>query len=138
MSKSHQTRGGRLTSAQISAEFFILLSIGLLIAIGFEIASLNQLREFRIQKENEMIKDVALKLQKELFIAASVEDGYVRTFQIPDKLDAINYSITTANATIFVQSKQGFYVVTIPSIVGNVSKGTNVINKSSGVIYVNH
>ena len=126
-----------MASAQISAEFFLLLGLGLLIAIAFEIASLDQLKEFRAQKENEAVKDLALKLQKELLIAASVEDGYTRYFKIPDNLDTINYSITTANSTLFVQSKNGFYIITIPSIIGNISKGINVINKTDGIIYVN-
>lgn len=124
-------------SAQISAEFFVLLGLGLLIAIAFEVASLDQLKDFRLQKENEAVRDLALKLQKELLIAASVEDGYVRFFKIPDNLDTINYSITTTNASIVVKSKNGFYIVTIPLIIGNISKGLNVINKTGGIIYIN-
>ncbi len=123
--------------AQISAEFSIFIALGLLIAIAFEIASLNQLNAYRLQKENEAVRDLALKLQKELLIAASVEDGYVRVFEVPDNLDTINYSITTQNSTLFVQSKNGFHFVAIPKIVGNVTKGTNLINKTEGVIYVN-
>lgn len=138
MSKSHQTKNRKFCSAQISAEFFILLGISLLIAIAFGIMSLAQLKEFREQKESDMIKDLALMLQKELFVAASVEDGYIRTFKIPNELETVNYSITTSNTTVFVQSEIGFYAVTIPTIIGNVSKGINIINKSNGVIYVSH
>ena len=126
-----------MRSAQISAEFFIFLGLAFLIAIAFEIASLEQLNNFRIQKESEAVKDLALKLQKELLTAATVEDGYVRIFEIPDKLDNINYSLTTQNSTIAVQSKNGFYLVSIPKTVGNVSKGNNKVNKTGGVIYIN-
>ena len=126
-----------MASAQISAEFFVLVGLGLLIAIAFEIASLDQLKEFRLQKENEAVKDITLKLQRELLIATSVEDGYVRIFTVPSKLDTFDYSITTQNSTLIVQSKNGFYVTIIPIIVGNITKGTNVINKTGGVIYVN-
>ena len=90
-----------------------------------------------IEKRGEAVKDLALKLQKELFIAATVEDGYARFFEIPDKLDNINYSLTTQNSTIAVQSKNGFYLVSIPKTVGNVSKGNNKVNKTGGVIYIN-
>ncbi|MBI2650698.1 hypothetical protein HYX04_05315 [Candidatus Woesearchaeota archaeon] len=126
------------SKAQISAEFFIFLGLAFLIAIAFELASLDQLNEFRIQKENEAVKDLALKLQQELMTAAAVEDGYVRAFDIPDKLDSINYSLTTFNnRTITVQSKNSLYIVAIPKAFGNVTKGTNVINKTGGVIYIN-
>lgn len=125
------------SKAQISAEFFILLGLAFLIAIAFEFASLEQLNDFRKQKENEVVKDVALKLQKELLIASVVEDGYVRIFQIPDTVDRINYSLTTLNSTITVQSENSLYIVSIPRAVGNVTKGTNEINKTGGVIYIN-
>ncbi|MBS3114953.1 hypothetical protein J4448_07680 [Candidatus Woesearchaeota archaeon] len=125
------------SKAQVSAEFFIFLGLAFLIAIAFELASLEQLNDFRIQKENEAVKDLALKLQKELLIAAVVEDGYVRFFQIPDKLDSINYSLATKNSTITVQSKNSLYIVSIPRAIGNASKGANTINKTGGVIYIN-
>lgn len=125
------------SKAQISAEFYVFLGLAFLIAIAFEIASLDQLNDFKIQKESEAIKDIALKLQKEALIAANVEDGYVRTFEVPDKLDNINYSLTVNNYTITVQSKNGFYFVGIPRAIGNFTKGTNKINKTGGVIYIN-
>ena len=125
------------SKAQISAEFFIFLGLAFLIAIAFELASLEQLNDFRIQKENEAVKDLALKLQKELLIAAVVEDGYVRVFKIPDKLDSINYSLATQNSTITVKSKNSLYIVSVPRAVGNASKGTNTINKTNGIIYIN-
>ena len=123
--------------AQISAEFFVFLGLAFLIAIAFEIASLEQLKDFRIQKESEAVKDIALKLQKEMFVATAVEDGYRRTFKIPSTLDGINYSLTTLNSTITVQSKNTIYLVSIPKSVGNASKGNNMLNKTGGVIYIN-
>lgn len=125
------------SNAQISAEFLILGGLAFLIAIAFIISSLNQVNEFRIQQESDADKDLALKLQKELLVAATVEDGYARIFQIPDKLNNINYSLATQNSTITVQSKNSLYIVSIPNSIGNISKGTNKINKTGGVIYIN-
>ncbi|MBI4452530.1 hypothetical protein HY637_03810 [Candidatus Woesearchaeota archaeon] len=123
--------------AQISSEFFIFIGLAFLIAIAFALASLDQLDDFRLRKENEAVKDMALKVQKELLLAASVEDGYVRIFELPDKIDSINYSITTLNSTITVKSKNSIYIASIPVSVGNVTKSTNIINKTGGVVYVN-
>ena len=125
------------SKAQISAEFFIFVGLAFLIAISFEIASLEQLNDFRVKKENEAVKDLALKLQREVLIAASVEDGYARVFFIPDTLDLVNYSFTIQNSTLDVQSKNGFYEVQIPNAVGNITKGNNKINKTGGVVYLN-
>jgi len=126
------------SKAQLFTEFFIFLGLSFLIAIAFEIASINQLNDFRTQQESDAVKDMALKLQKELLIAANVEDGYVRLFSIPDKLDSINYSLTTLNnRTITVKSKNSLYIVAIPIAIGNVTKGANQIKKTDGIIYIN-
>ena len=126
------------SKSQLFTEFFIFLGLAFLVAIAFEIASIDQLKDFRAQQESDAVKDLALKLQKELLIAANVEDGYVRTFEISQKLDIINYSLTTLNnRTITVQSKNSLYIVTIPRSIGNVTKGTNQIKKTDGIIYIN-
>ena len=126
------------SKAQLFTEFFIFLGLAFLIAIAFEIASVDQLNEFRAQQESDAVKDLALKLQREVFIAANVEDGYIRVFEIPDKLERVNYSLTTINNnTITVQSKNSLYIVAIPRAIGNVTKGTNKINKTDGIIYIN-
>mgnify|MGYP001560094156 CR=1 FL=1 len=126
-----------MKKAQISAEFFILVGLTFLIALAFEFTSLEQLKDFRIQKESEAVKDLAVKLQRELLIAAAVEDGYVRVFKIPDKLDNINYSLATQNSTITVQSRNSIYIVSIPKVIGNASTGLNEVKKINGVIYLN-
>ena len=81
--------------------------------------------------------DIALKMQREILIAAYVEDGYSRSFQLPENLEAINYSIRTQNSTVIIQSKKAFYSLPIPNAIGNFTKGTNTINKTGGVIYIN-
>jgi len=124
-------------SAQVNVEFFIFMGLAFMITIAFGVTSVNQLKDFSNQKENEAVKDLALKLQKELIVAATVEDGYLRVFNISDKLENINYSLTTVNSIITVQSANALYIVSIPNIVGNLSKGKNVINKTGGVIRIN-
>src|SRR3989338_4432857 len=110
------------SKAQLFTEFFIFLGLAFLVAIAFEIASVDQLNEFRAQQESDDVKDLALKLQREVFIAANVEDGYIRVFEIPDKLERVNYSLTTINNnTITVQSKNSLYIVAIPRAIGNVT-----------------
>lgn len=125
------------SKAQISAEFFVLIGLAFLIAIAFELASLEQLNDFRLRKENEAVEDLALKLQREVLIAANVEDGYVRYFEVPVILDRINYSLKTQNSTIIVQSKNSLYLVAIPKAVGSVRIGLNEIKKVDNVIYIN-
>lgn len=125
------------SKSQISAEFFVLLGMAFIIAIAFQLVSLDQLNDFRLKNENDAVKDAALKIQKELLIAANVEDGYVRTFTLPSKLNQIDYSLITQNSTVTVTSKNSIYTVSIPNSIGILVKGANKINKTGGVIYIN-
>lgn len=125
------------SKSQVSVEFFIFVGLAFLVAIAFELAAVDQLKDFRDKNERDATKDLALKLQKEVLIAATVEDGYHRSFTLPDKLDSVNYTLITINNTITVQSRYSIYAVSIPNSVGNLSKGANKINKTGGVIYIN-
>jgi len=125
--------------SQVSIEFFILIGLAFLMVIIIVAASANEVREFRDQKEFFLIKDLALKLQKEVGIAASVEDGYVRSFTLPDKLDNIvDYSTINTNSSITVNSSKTVFFVRVPMIYGkNFTKGSNKVEKISGKIYIN-
>lgn len=124
--------------AQSSMEFFTLVGLAFLAVIIFVIASAGEVKEFADQKNFFLIKDVALTLQKEASIAASVEDGYEREFTLPEKLESrIDYFIITQNRSITVNSSITVFSVAIPDVTGNFTKGTNKIEKIDGKIYVN-
>ena len=125
--------------SQVSIEFFTLIGLAFLMLIIIVAASANEVKEFRDRKEVFLIKDLALKLQKEVSIAASVEDGYVRSFTLPDKLDNIvDYSTINTNASITVNSSKTVFFVRVPMIYGkNFTKGSNKVEKINGKVYVN-
>ena len=125
--------------AQSSMEFFMLIGMAFLAVILFAAVSVNEVREFRDQKEFFLIKDLALKLQKEVTLAADAEDGYSRSFTLPEELESIvDYFIQIKNNTITINSSKTAISVAIPSTSGkNFTKGSNKIEKTDGVIYVN-
>ena len=124
--------------AQSSMEFFTLVGLAFLTVILFVAVSANEAREFKDKKEFLLVKDLSLKLQKEVAIAASVEDGYQRSFTLPDKLEStLDYFITTKNNTVTINSSKTVYSVRIPPIIGNFTKGSNTIKKIGDEIYVN-
>lgn len=125
--------------SQSSMEFFTLVGLAFVAVIIFVAASANEVKEFRDQKEFFLIKDLALKLQKEVSIAASVEDGYERIFNLPDKLENIvDYSMRIRNNTITINSSKTVFSVAIVNVTGDFTKGSNKIEKrNNGRIYVN-
>jgi len=123
--------------SQSAMEFLILIGLAFLATILFVTISVNEIKEFKSQKDFFLIKDLALKLQKEVSIAATVEDGYERNFDLPNKLESTDYFITTKNTSITVNSSGTVFSVTIPIIIGNFTKGNNKIEKISGKVYIN-
>ena len=125
--------------AQSSMEFFALVGLAFLAVVLFAAISANEVKEFRDQKEFFLIKDLALKLQKEVTLAADAEDGYARSFTLPEKLESIvDYFVQIRNNTITINSSKTAISVAIPSTSGrNFTKGSNKIEKTDGVIYVN-
>ena len=125
--------------SQSSMEFLTLLGLAFLAVILFVGVSANEVKEFRDQKEFFLIKDLALKLQKEVSIAASVEDGYVRSFNLEEKLDnTVDYFTINTNTSITVNSSDTVFSVRVPIIYGkNFTKGSNTVEKTNGKVYVN-
>ena len=123
--------------AQISAEFMIFVILAFLLAISITFSAAKQSKDFRVQREGEIIRSFALKIQRELLLASYVEDGYVRILELPDKIENINYTLISTNSTITVKSSYALHVVTIPSLNGTLMKGSNVINKTGGVLRLN-
>ena len=125
--------------AQSSMEFFTLVGLAFLMTILFVVVSANEVKEFRDAKEFLLIKDLALKLQKEVSIANSVENGYERNFTLPEKLENIvDYFIIISNNSLTINSSKTVFSVAIPGTFGkNFTKGINKIEKISGQIWVN-
>ena len=122
---------------QVATEFMIFVGLGFVLAIVMAAIGTSQIKELSNYKEDILTKDLALKVQSELNLAAEVEEGYIREFEVPQELDNINYSIFIVNDVLTVKSKNSLYVVPIPKLVGNVTKGTNRINNTGGTIYLN-
>lgn len=120
-------------------EFFTLVGLAFLMTIFFVAASAGEIKEFRDEKEFRLIKDLAFKLQKEVTIAASVQDGYERIFTLPERLENnVDYYTTIMNKTLTVNSSKTVFSVRIPITFGkNFTKGSNNIEKNDGRVYVN-
>ena len=124
--------------SQSSMEFFTLAGFAFLMSIIIVAISVNEIKNFRDKKEFDLIKDLGLKLQKEAVIANYVEDGYQRTFSIPQKLEgSFNYTIKNTNGTIIINASKTSFSAAIPFVDGNFTKGNNKIKRTNGKIYIN-
>jgi hypothetical protein len=125
--------------SQSSIEFMVLAGMAFFAVIIFVGVSIDEIKEFKDRKEFLTIKDLALKLQKEVSIAAYVEDGYDRTFTLPNELQGpVDYTIQMTDKNIVVSSSKSVFTVAIPTVTGTFVKGANTIQKTNGQILINN
>ncbi len=124
--------------AQVSMEFVFLVSLAFMVMTVFIASTRSEFDELRSEEERTLVRDVGMMVHSELVIASTVEEGYQRTFSIPQKLDgSIDYDIEIINNTLISYTEGYESVFSIPSVTGQMQKGNNTINKTNSTIYLN-
>lgn len=127
----------RHIKCQGAMEFMLLA--GFLLFMFLIILSIVSDNTSYLNKKRDILlgEDLVIKIQKELNLAARVKDGYHREFELPQKLGKKDYNIAIiGNEVIASTDKQDFWRV-IPNVTGAINKGTNRINKTNGIVYLN-
>ena len=126
------------SKSQSATEFVILASFMLMVILGFFAVTSSRLLEAKEEGNRKIAKDVADFAYKVIEIANSLNNGYVRTFALPEKVNGVDYTINiTDNRELVASYLDNEYVKFLPqNISGNMSKGLNQINKLNGIIYV--
>lgn len=127
----------RNLKSQAVMEFMIL--VGVLLFMFTIMLGIVASKTTDIHKKREFLlgEDVVVKIQKEVNLAARAMDGYSREFSIPSRLANKDYNVTLAGNEIIVSTEREDFWRVIPPVVGNITKGTNRINKTNGIIYIN-
>lgn len=126
------------TKGQSTFEFLILVGIGLVAVTVFSALSLNDLISLQTKKETFLVRDTAAQLQNEIILAAVVEDGYSRSFEVPSTLNGVEYNVTIINNVLDVWTERTSSTLAVPTVQGNFSKGgLNNISKVGGVVFLN-
>lgn len=123
---------------QVSIEFMAIFGFVFFVFIVISIIFLEKSTEVNKQKELLLLDDLAKSLQKEILLAAEVEDGYTRSFIIPSSIDQYNYTLITSSQEITVRTESYDIHKKIPTINGNLTKGNNTITKTQGTITISH
>ena len=124
--------------SQSATEFVVLVSFMLLVILGFVAITSSKTLEAREEGNRKIAEDIANFAYKEIETAKSVNDGYTRTFAMPQAVNGVNYTISIVDNMELSVNYLGYeYVTFLPSNVsGNISGGVNQIKKSNGVIYL--
>ena len=134
-----------MRKAQTSMEFVILTGFMLVAFLVFYIVIQVKLVEANRDKLDMTAKQVETLIINELKLAESVTDGYYREFELPQKINGMDYHVQilsgvggTPEIVIKYSNKERVYFVSQGYINGasNVDKGKNNITKFDGIILV--
>lgn len=139
-----------MRKAQSSIEIVLLISFMALVSAVFLLAINERMTWIQKQKDIKLIEDMGSVIGDEITLALGVEDGYSRTFEIPQTLRGINYSVEiwsssdmkTNHSELVLQyvnfTKRHETVRILPKRVnGIIYKGKNNITKENGTVCLN-
>jgi hypothetical protein len=133
--------------AQTSMEFVILTGFMLLAFLVFYIVIQSKLLEANRDSTDRAVKQVETLVVNELKVAESVTDGYYREFDLPYRVNGMDYFINitagvgdTPEIVTKYSGKERVYFVpqTYVNSTSTVGRGLNNISKTNGMILINH
>ena len=108
-------------------EFVFLVGVAFTITLVLGVVFVVQQKEINSDREYVLLNDILLKTQGEILLASNIDDGYYREFTIPEKAEAIDYSLSISNNTFLVLvSGNHFFEERIPLVNGSIVKGKNI------------
>ena len=125
--------------AQTGIEFFILV-IATAIIFSLLLGVLQVTLSEKTREKNDLrFKETALTIQNEINLAADASDGYKREFYIPQEVIGRAYEISIIDSFLYLRTldEQHSIALEVPYVVGNITKGTNIIRKVDGQVFLN-
>jgi hypothetical protein len=124
-------------NSQVAMEFVMFILLAFMIMVVFSVVTRGRMIDLREEEEYVALKDVVHAVQSEISIATGVEDGYLREFSIPESLGGVDYTIQISGGYIIAESKNHEYILSVPNVEGNITKGVNQVTKEGGTVYLN-
>jgi hypothetical protein len=118
-------------------EFLTAMGIALLFFTLFFLAINYDTQEKRIEKEGKIVNNLAMSIKKEIDIASSTQEGYIREFNVPNKILGNNYEIQIVGNHIYIKSDNKAMSLKIKEVIGEIQKGANIIKKTKEGVYLN-
>ena len=123
--------------SQMALEFVLLFSVSIFVMMVL-IFSFYEINRYKVdEKIDTKMGDFHYSVQSEFILAAQMNDGYVRTFFLPEKMENTDYNISVVNTTLILEYDGLSHYRKIPDTVGNFVYGYNTITKNNSTIYLN-
>lgn len=124
--------------AQSAIEFISLASFMLLVILGFFAITSSRVLDAKEEGNRKIAEDIAEFAYNEIELAKSVNDGYTRVFDMPEKVNGVDYAISIIDGRELVTNYLGNeHVKFLPiNVTGTIAKGKNKITKNNEVVFI--
>ena len=99
-----------MRKSQSSTEFMIFIGIAIIILMSYFAVSNSYLNLIYRQKDVISGQDLAKQIKNEINLASRVENNYMRTFQLPEKIGDKDYEIEIINREVIIRIDDLDYV----------------------------
>lgn len=125
--------------AQSAIEFIMVIGMVIIIFSLFTFVFQSNLAKKTKEQRNLIVQDVASNVQDEIELAHASTDGYLREFEIPEKIINIDYTIQLVDRVIYIYTADNEHALALPvkNVTGQIQKGQNTITKQEGMVCVN-
>lgn len=143
---------GAMKRGQSAIEVILLVGFMFLVFTVLTVAIIERMIDASEENNRQIIADLAAVIGQEITIAAGVEDGYARVFEVPRTLVGMEYELYLIPGRLKGQNLSSELVlkysmpearpyetvVRLPhNIDGVLLKGKNLIIKEHGIVYLN-
>ncbi len=129
----------KLKKAQSAIEF-VMLTSAIIFFFTLFFVILNENISDKVRKRyNLAVEEIAVTVQDEINLASKSSEGYSREFKIPEDINGKAYDINLTSGMVYVITYDNKQAAALPvlSVIGNITKGTNLIKKEGGRVYLN-
>jgi hypothetical protein len=125
--------------AQTAIELIIIIGFLIFFFVIFIGVIQGKIQEKSEEKKTIIIKDIVKTVQEEIDLAIKSTDGYKREFRIPEQIINDDYEISIFEGIVYANTtnQKHAIAVNVKNVTGTISKGTNIITKQSGIVYLN-
>jgi hypothetical protein len=124
--------------AQSAIEFLIIVGAMLFFFVSVLGVFQQNLEIKSKEKRNLEIQETALTIQNEIAVASKSIDGYERELRVPTTIANLEYDISINGNLIYLNTTNGRHAMALPiqNVTGQIQKGTNIIRKEDGLVYI--
>ena len=120
-----------MQKAQIATEFVLMVGLALVVVLALLAVLSVLVSDYSEEKNLKKLEDLGYSIQAELILASEVEPGYERSFEIPDRVGGIDYSLSQTANDMVIAYKGNEFIFPIPEVSGTLAKGPNTVRKTN-------